>query len=157
MLISMASGAMVHADDSGARRTWSLRGFGSAGPAYSDFTGGSYNWSPLKASGVGCSDQPSAEVDSRLGAQPAVKAGKQWPAILQVASEQRIDGSYKPVVEWANIKYEICAEVSLRFVKLQFDRITPLGGSRGTFVNVQPGFLSGRSVNVAGTVLDFVG
>ena len=41
-------------------------------------------------------------------------------------------------------------------VKLQFDRITPLGGSRGTFVNVQPGFRSGRSVNVASAVLDFV-
>jgi hypothetical protein len=118
MLISMAAATLVHADDSVTRPNWSLRGFGSAGVAYSNFTDGDYNSSLLKASGVGYTRHVSAEVDSRLGAQLAVKAGKQWSAVLQVVSEQRIDGSYRPVVEWANIKYEICPDVSLRFGRI---------------------------------------
>lgn len=50
-------------------------------------------------------------------------------------------------------RWDCAADIAL---KLQFDRVTPLGGSRGTFINVQPGFRSGRSVNVASAVLDFV-
>src|SRR5678816_3901156 len=102
MLISVGSTTLAHADDTVARTSWSLRGFGSAGVAYSNFTDGDYNSSLLKSNGVGYSHHLSADVDSRLGAQLAVKAGKQWSAVLQVVSEQRIDGSYKPVVEWAN-------------------------------------------------------
>ena len=51
------------------------------------------------------------------------------------------------------MRWDCTTDVAL---KLQFDRVTPLGGSRGTFINVQPGFRSGRSVNVASAVLDFV-
>jgi hypothetical protein len=118
MLISMASMSLAQADDSVARTSWSLRGFGSAGVAYSSFDDGDYNSSLLKASGVGYTGHVSAEVDSRLGAQLAVKAGKQWSAVLQVVSEQRIDGSYRPAVEWANINYEIYPDVSLRFGRI---------------------------------------
>ena len=50
-------------------------------------------------------------------------------------------------------RWDCTTDVAL---KLQFDRVTPLGGSRGTFINVQPAFRSGRSVNVASAVLDFV-
>ncbi|HEU4376546.1 MAG TPA: hypothetical protein VFS02_23835, partial [Telluria sp.] len=118
MLISVASTPLAHADDSVARTSWSLRGFGSAGVAYSNFADGDYNSSLLKASGVGYSHHLSADVDSRLGAQLAVKAGKQWSAVLQVVSEQRIDGSYRPVVEWANIKLALCPDVALRFGRI---------------------------------------
>jgi hypothetical protein len=116
--ISVASTTWAHADDTVSRTSWSLRGFGSAGVAYSSFTDGDYNSSLLKSTGVGYSHRISADVDSRLGAQLAVKAGKQWSAVLQVVSEQRIDGSYKPAVEWANIKYEIYPDVSLRFGRI---------------------------------------
>lgn len=50
-------------------------------------------------------------------------------------------------------RWDFMTDVAL---KVQFDRITPQGGSRGTFTNVQPGFVSGRSVSVASAVLDFV-
>ena len=41
-------------------------------------------------------------------------------------------------------------------LKLQFDHVTPQDGSQGTFAHLRPGFRSGRSVNVASAVLDFV-
>ncbi|MES2898764.1 MAG: hypothetical protein V4723_03500 [Pseudomonadota bacterium] len=41
-------------------------------------------------------------------------------------------------------------------LKLQHDRITPRAGSRGTLINPQPGFRSGRAVHVTSVALDFV-
>ncbi|NYE60653.1 hypothetical protein FHW58_001805 [Duganella sp. 1224] len=41
-------------------------------------------------------------------------------------------------------------------LKLQYDRILPLQGSTGTFINVQPGFRAGQPVGVVSAALDFV-
>jgi hypothetical protein len=41
-------------------------------------------------------------------------------------------------------------------VKLQFERVTPHGNSRGTLINPQPGFVSDRAINVTSMTLDFV-
>jgi predicted porin len=41
-------------------------------------------------------------------------------------------------------------------LKLQYDRLTPQQGSNGTFINVLPGFRSGRPVGVFSAALDFV-
>jgi len=38
----------------------------------------------------------------------------------------------------------------------QFDRVSPDGVSRGTFINVQPGFKSGRSINITSVALNVV-
>jgi len=41
-------------------------------------------------------------------------------------------------------------------LKLQFDRVTPRAGSRGTMMNLGPGFRSGRTAQVTSATLDFV-
>jgi hypothetical protein len=41
-------------------------------------------------------------------------------------------------------------------LKLQYDRVSPQRGSNGTFINVQPGFRSGRAVGVFSAAVDFV-
>jgi hypothetical protein len=41
-------------------------------------------------------------------------------------------------------------------LKLQYDRVTPRDGSRGSLINLEPGFQSDRAVNVTSAVLDFV-
>ena len=41
-------------------------------------------------------------------------------------------------------------------LKLQFERVTPHGTSRGTLINTQPGFVSGRAISVTSMTLDFV-
>lgn len=53
----------------------------------------------------------------------------------------------------AGVRWDLHANYAL---KLQYDRITPQAGSNGTFINVQPGFRSGRSVAVVSAALDFV-
>jgi hypothetical protein len=41
-------------------------------------------------------------------------------------------------------------------LKLQFERVTPHGRSRGTLINPQPAYVSGRTINVTSVALDFV-
>lgn len=118
MLIGVAWMAFAQAQDTVPPPHWSLRGFGSAGVAYSSFADADYTSSVLKAKGVGYSKHLSAEVDSRLGAQLSVKAGTQWSAVLQVVSEQRTDNTYRPMVEWANVKYQATPDLSLRFGRI---------------------------------------
>lgn len=118
MLIGMAWMTFAQAQDTVTRPAWSLRGFGSAGLAYSSFADADFTTSVLKANGVGYSHRVSAEVDSRLGAQLALKAGNQWSAVLQVVSEQRTNNTYHPMVEWANVKYQATPDLSLRFGRI---------------------------------------
>ncbi len=118
MLIGMAWAALAQADDAVSRPSWSLRGFGSIGVAYSANADADYTSSVLKASGVGYSGRWSADVDSRLGAQLGVKLDPQWSAVLQVISEQRLDNTYRPIVEWANVKYQATPDLALRFGRI---------------------------------------
>jgi hypothetical protein len=53
----------------------------------------------------------------------------------------------------AGVRWDLCPNHAL---KLQYDRITPRQDSTGTFINVQPGFRSGRPIAVLSAALDFV-
>jgi hypothetical protein len=53
----------------------------------------------------------------------------------------------------AGVRWDLCPNYAL---KLQYDRITPDLGSTGTFINMQPGFRSGRPIAVLSAALDFV-
>jgi hypothetical protein len=53
----------------------------------------------------------------------------------------------------AGVRWDLYPNYAL---KLQYDRITPQQDSTGTFINVQPGFQSGRPITVLSAALDFV-
>lgn len=57
-------------------------------------------------------------MDSRLGAQLGVTLDKQWYGVVQVIAEQRLDHSYRPLVEWANVKYQATPDLSLRLGRI---------------------------------------
>lgn len=93
---------------------WTFGGFGTAAVSYSDNRQADFASSVLKATGAGYSDAWSPHVDSRLGAQLGVTVNKQWSGVVQVITEQRLDRSYRPMVEWANLKYQATPDLSLR-------------------------------------------
>ena len=93
---------------------WSLGGFGSVGIVHSNERQADFSSTVLKANGAGFSHPWSFDVDSRFGAQLDVKRDAQWSAVLQVISEQSVDNSYAPIVEWANIKYQATSDLSVR-------------------------------------------
>lgn len=53
----------------------------------------------------------------------------------------------------AGVRWDLRTDMAL---KLQYDRVTPDRGSRGTLINETPGFVSGRATHVASVALDFV-
>jgi len=114
--ILTAAAHPVHAADAtdGTGPTWKLSGFGTLGAVHSSERNADYSSSALKADGAGRSHTWSADVDSKLGAQIDLQLNPRWSAVLQVVTEQRLDYSYRPQVEWANVKYQATPELSLR-------------------------------------------
>jgi hypothetical protein len=53
----------------------------------------------------------------------------------------------------AGLRWDLATNMAL---KLQYDRVTPHKGSRGTLINLTPAFRSGRTAHVASVALDFV-
>jgi hypothetical protein len=72
----------------------------------------------MRADGAGATRSWSPNVDSRLGAQIDLSLSRRWSAVLQVVSEQGLDNSYRPRVEWANVKYQATPELALRFGRI---------------------------------------
>jgi hypothetical protein len=64
--------------------------------------------------GAGYTRDWSPEVDSVLGLQLTADLTPRFTGILQVVSEQRYDETYTPVVEWANLKFDITPDLSVR-------------------------------------------
>ncbi|MCA1856562.1 hypothetical protein LE190_11610 [Massilia oculi] len=99
--------------DAPAAPRWKISGFGTVGAVHASTRSADFSSTVLHATGAGASERWSPDVDSRLGAQLDLTLGR-WSAVLQVLSEQDLEGSYRPHVEWANIKYQATPDLALR-------------------------------------------
>lgn len=106
------------ADDDPLDSKWLFSGFGSVGLARSTRGDADFVSTVLKSHGAGFSQRTSANVDSRIGAQVDWKMTDDWSAVLQVISELGLDNSYRPKVEWANLKYRINPNTNVRFGRI---------------------------------------
>lgn len=121
-LFALGLAGAAHAQDTSivpdapdaAPRSWSISGFGTLGAARSSGHQADYTTTVLKPNGTGVSRNWSTDVDTRLGVQLDVAMNRRWSAVVQVVSEQRLDNTYRPQVEWANIKYQATPELALR-------------------------------------------
>jgi hypothetical protein len=89
-------------------------GYGTLGVVHSDNRQADYLLDSFKPDGPGHTRRWSADVDSRLGLQASAAFGSRLSAVVQVLAQQRHDDTYKPVVEWANVKYEVTPDFSVR-------------------------------------------
>ena len=108
------SGAARAGDDAVRSPDWRISGFGTLGVVHNSESEGDYTSSVMKRNGAGATHRWSADVDTRLGMQLDATLAKRWSAVLQVVSEQGLDNSYRPRVEWANVKYQVTPELALR-------------------------------------------
>jgi hypothetical protein len=106
------AGTAQAADD--ATPNWTFGGFGSVGVAHSNYREADFTSSVFQGEGAGASGAWNPNVDSRIGAQVGVKFNSRWSGVVQVIVEQRYDLSYRPQVEWANIKYQATPDLALR-------------------------------------------
>jgi hypothetical protein len=115
---SLFASGLLLAAAAGAAPGWTLSGFGTVGAVHSSERNADYTSSVMKASGAGATRAWSPHVDSRLGAQLDVQFERRWSAVLQVVSEQGLDNSYRPRVEWANVKFQATPDLALRFGRI---------------------------------------
>jgi predicted porin len=93
---------------------FSISGFGTVGVVHSSEKNADYTSSLFKPKGAGHTRDWSFDVDSLLGVQLDMKLAPRLTGVLQVISEQRFDNSYKPTLEWANVKYQATPDLSVR-------------------------------------------
>lgn len=94
---------------------FTFNGFGTLGVVHSsedkaDFVSNNI----LIPSGAGHTRAWSADVDSLVAAQVTATFTPRLSAVLQVMSRQNYDNSYRPRVEWANVKYRFTPDFSIR-------------------------------------------
>lgn len=100
--------------DEPSKPMFSFSGFGTVGLSHTTESQADFTSNVLKASGVGFSGNWSGDVDSRLGVQLTANFSQQLSGVVQLTSEQRYDKSYSPTVEWANFKYQVTPNLSVR-------------------------------------------
>lgn len=113
--VILASGAARADDDAPGSPTFALHGFGTLGAIHSD-----QNYSDvvssvyLQPNGAGATSAWSTGVDSKAGVQLDALFSPKLSAVVQVLSQHRHDNSWTPTIEWANVKYQITPELSVR-------------------------------------------
>jgi len=113
-LIAMALYASGTCAEETGTPMFSFSGFGTLGLVHSSEDKADFTSSYFKPNGAGYSHGWSADVDSLIGGQVTANLTPQLSAILQVISEQNYDTTYRPHVEWANIKYQFTPDISIR-------------------------------------------
>jgi hypothetical protein len=111
-LLWYPSGARAIAEDLASM--FSLSGFGTLGVVHSSDHDADFASNGFNPNGAGYSHDWSPDVDSRIGAQVVTDFTSRLSAMLQVISQQNYDATYTPHVEWANIKYELTPDASIR-------------------------------------------
>jgi hypothetical protein len=112
LLIGAALGMQATAAD--AQAAVSFSGYGTLGVVHSDLRTADYLVDAFKPNGPGATREWSADTDSRLGAQVTASLSPRLSGVVQVLAQQRYDNTYRPIVEWANVKYEVTPDLSLR-------------------------------------------
>jgi hypothetical protein len=111
LAFACVAAAPARADD---RPLFSFSGYGTIGVAHSTNDQADYLVDEFKPNGPGHTRSWSADVDSRLGLQGLAQFTPQLSAVVQVITQQRYDDSYRPEVEWANLKYQVTPDFSVR-------------------------------------------
>jgi hypothetical protein len=97
-----------------AASMFSFSGFGALGVVHSTESQADFTANVFQANGAGQTRPWSPDVDSRIGAQLTAIVSPKLSAVLQIVSQQNYDGTYRPHIEWANIKYQFTPDLSVR-------------------------------------------
>jgi len=97
-----------------ATPAFSFSSFGTLGLVHSSEDQADFTSSILKPNGAGYSHDWSVDAQSLVGAQVSASLTPRFSAVLQVIAEQNHDNSYRPHVEWANLRYQLLPDLDIR-------------------------------------------
>ncbi len=112
-MVTALCSAVACADDADTP-DFSFNGFGTLGLVHSSEQHADFTSSYFQPDGAGFSDDWSGVVDSLVGAQLTVDFTARLVAVVQAIAEENYDNTFRPHVEWANIKYEFTPDFSVR-------------------------------------------
>lgn len=93
---------------------FSFNGFGTVGVVHSSDDLADFVSNPAQPKGAGFTDSWSATPDTKLGVQLNVALTDRLSAVVQVMSQYQYDGTFKPDLEWGNLKYLVTPDFSVR-------------------------------------------
>ncbi len=108
-------------------------------------------WTPYVSYAMTESKSPTNDPGLSLAGMPGRQAAV--AAQLNAGLDKLLKTMASQTSVAVGVRWDFRPDMAL---KLQYDRATPRDGSRGTLINLEPGFESGRPVNVTSAVLDFV-
>ena len=115
-LISM-SAAMSLADGLDSSM-FSVKGFGTLGVAHSSEDHADFVATPYQPKGAGLTHDWDTNVDSKLGVQVNSSFTDKLSAAVQIVSQYQHDNTWRPITEWANVKYQLTPEFSVRLGRI---------------------------------------
>ncbi|MGC2165781.1 MAG: hypothetical protein WA632_07185 [Gallionella sp.] len=101
-----------------AQPSYKFEGFGTVGISRSSEKSGDYTLDSTVPKGSGLSQGWAFGNDTRLGVQATSNLSSKVSTVLQVISEYNANGNYRPVVEWANVKYQLTPNSYLRLGRI---------------------------------------
>jgi hypothetical protein len=111
-LISLCP-ALSRADDI-EKSMFSFKGFGTIGIAHSSEDEADFRGNVFQPNGAGRTRDWDMGVDSKLGGQVSANFTDQLSGIVQMVAQHQFDNSYRPLLEWANLRYQITPALSVR-------------------------------------------
>jgi hypothetical protein len=93
---------------------FSFNGFGTLGVVHSNDNQADFVSNPAQPKGAGFTDSWSATPDTKLGIQLKAAFTDRLSAVVQVMSQYQYDGTFKPDLEWGNLKYQVTPDLSIR-------------------------------------------
>lgn len=113
-VLTMLPFAGAPADDAKSP-DFSLSAFGTVGVVHSDYEQADFVSSVyFHRKGVGYTRQWGVDQDTKLGVQLDAEFTDRFSAVVQAVSQLRYDSTFRPTLEWANVRYEITPELSIR-------------------------------------------
>jgi hypothetical protein len=97
-----------------ANSLFQISGFGTLGVVHSNEQQADFIGSYMQKHGAGRTDHWSFAPDSRVGMQINAPISNQLEGTVQLVSQLQYDGTIRPEVEWANLKYSINPDLTLR-------------------------------------------
>ncbi len=88
--------------------------FGTIGGVYSTEDRADFVWLPTRPSGPGHSETLSLDPDSIFAGQATFRVSSKLTAVAQVVVEHTAADDYSPALEWANLRYDVTPDFSVR-------------------------------------------
>jgi len=119
MVIPLCAAGADTADSNSVSSVFSFSGFGTVGETHSSEDKADFTASIFQPNGAGHTRSWSPEVDSLIGGQISARITPEFSAVVQVIAQQNYDGTFRPHLEWANIKYQFTPDLSVRIGRVE--------------------------------------